>query len=102
MFYRSSKFNVIEFAVCAIYFEAETNLFATTLMVITAPLRNTTPYIPTVITSVDLLLTAAYGVYFARQIFQESWPKTIIKQTLLMILFIILLVTILFVPSQPH
>lgn len=102
VFYRSSKFNVIEFAVCAIYFEAETNLVATTLMFITAPLRNTMPYIPTVLTSVDLLLTAAYGVYFARQIFQEPWPKTIIKQTLLMILFIILLVTTLFVPNQLH
>ncbi|HQZ96885.1 MAG TPA: DUF3667 domain-containing protein [Pyrinomonadaceae bacterium] len=102
VFYRSSKFNVIEFAVCAVYFEAETDLFATTLMVITAPLRNSMPYIPTVLTSVDLLLTAAYGIYFARQIFEEPLPKTIIKQTMLMILFIILLVTTLFVPNQLH
>lgn len=95
VFYRSSALNIVEFAVCAIYFETQTDLFATVFVIITAPFRDTMPSIPTGLVYVDLLLTAAYGVYFARQIFQERWLTTLIKQTILTILFIIFLVTIM-------
>jgi len=93
LFYRKSEFNIVEFAVCAIYFETQTDLLASVFLLVTAPFL--IPSISNILVSVDLLLTAAYGFYFAHQVFKETWFMTLIKQTVLIILFLSFLTAIL-------
>ncbi|MBP7377138.1 MAG: DUF3667 domain-containing protein [Pyrinomonadaceae bacterium] len=91
LFYRGTELNWVEFAVCAIYFEAQTDIFTVTLLVFVAVFREYTQFAYSAFVLADLLVTTAYGIYFARRVFRESWPMTIVKQSALLILFAALL-----------
>lgn len=95
LFYRKAGFNIAEFAVCAIFFESQANLLTIITLFISIPLKPFSPSIGSAIIVADFLIAAIYGFYFARQVFNESWPKTLFKQTILIALFAVCVMIVL-------
>jgi len=96
LFYWRSELTLAELAVCALFYEAQTNLLSTTTMILLAPFRANIPPTGGGVVLVELLIMVSYGFYFARQLFKESWWKIIIKQTVLLTLYLMLLTLALF------
>ncbi len=92
LFYWQKELNLAEFAVCALFFESQTNFATTLMLVLTAPIREYMPNSGTTILISELLLTWCYGIYFSYRFFKEPAWKIGIKQTVLMIIYIALLV----------
>lgn len=92
LFYWNKELNLAEFAVCALFFESQTNFAGTLILVLTAPIREYMPSSGSIILISELLLTWCYGIYFSYQLFKEPAWKVGIKQTVLIIFYIALLV----------
>jgi hypothetical protein len=102
VFYRESGLHPAEFAVCAIFFVAETSLIQTAVLILSLPTRRFYPSTLRALPYIDLLVSSVYGVHLTRQVFQESWLKTLLKQAVLMLVFILLLVGLLLVTFSPQ
>lgn len=95
IFYRDSGLHAAEFAVCAIFFVAETTFIGTGVLLLTAPVRELFPSTDTALAFIDLAVVGVYGIYLARQVFKESWLKTLLKQAVLIVLYAIVLVVLI-------
>lgn len=91
IFYRESGLYAAEFAICALYFGGLTNLLGTLTMILAVPFTESYPSTSLVLPFVDILVAGVYGFYMARQVFGEPWWKTIAKQTVLLVLYLIVL-----------
>lgn len=96
LLYRRTELTMAELAICAIFFESEINFLSTFALVLLVPFRN---WIHTDVESIfmiDITITIIYSIYFARNLFNESWWKLAIKQSLLLVLYMLVIVFALF------
>lgn len=91
IFYRDSGLHPAEFAICAIFFVAQTTLIGTAMLILSVPVRALFPSTQTVLAFINLSVSGVYSIYLAHQVFKESWLKTLLKQTVLIVLYVIFL-----------
>lgn len=91
VFYRKSGLNVAESAAAAIFYQSAINFFQTALLVAVIPVHYAFPNSNYIVTSVEFIPALIYAYFFVYRLFQESLWLTIIKQTILTVLFVIML-----------
>lgn len=92
VFYRKSGFNIAESAAAAIYYQSAINFFETILLFAVVPIRFLFGDVQYVLGAIEILPSLIYAYYFVYKLFQESLWLTIIKQTILTMLFFIVII----------
>ena len=92
VFYPKSGLNASECAVAGLYFQGETGFLALVLLVATIPFRYLAPASVSYLHMSDLMITFVYSYIFAFSLFGESFIKTVIKQSIILVLFFLLLI----------
>lgn len=96
LLYWNSELTLAELAVCAIYFESEINFLSTVVLVLLALFRHRLYGEVDSVFITDLLLTFGYSLYLSRKLFGESWWKVATKQSLLLVLYVLVIIIALF------
>lgn len=92
VFYRKSGFNIAESAAAAIYYQSAINFFETILLIAVVPIRFLFGDVQYAFGAIEIIPSLIYAYYFVYKLFQESLWLTIIKQTILTMLFFIVIV----------
>ena len=87
LFFPSSGLNAAECAVSALFFQGQTTFLAVSLLLLTIPLRYFVPVTVAYLDLIDLIVTTTYSYFFAVSLFRDSIFRTVVKQTILLILF---------------
>lgn len=94
VFYRNDDLNVAECAVAALLFQAEINFISTAATVLLLPFREIGGAFQSLGTAIDSAVTLGYGYFFAYQLFSGSKATIVIKQTILFVVFAILVLAL--------
>lgn len=94
VFYRKSGFNIAESAAAAIYYQSAINFFETILLFAVVPIRFLFGDVQYVLGAIEIIPSLIYAYYFVYKLFQESLWLTIIKQTILTMLFFIVIIIV--------
>lgn len=92
--HRRSGMNMAENIVAALYFTAQTFMFTLLLRLIAGPLMKFWEYADITLTIADTIIYLAYSFYFTRRMFHENAWKTILKQLVLVTVYLIIFVTV--------
>jgi hypothetical protein len=90
-FYRGDLNSFAEYAACTLYFVGQNKLLGTLIIFLSLPFREGLPMTSAFILPLQLLVMVLYGYYFARELFRESLWKIVIKQTLLFLIYLVML-----------
>jgi len=96
LFYRRSSMNVTENIVAALYFTAQAFMFTLILRIVCLPLMSLSPHSETMMAFADIFLYLAYSFFFAHRLFREPAWKMVIKQSLLVVIYTIIIFTLVF------
>ena len=95
LMYRRSELNTVENIVAAIYFIAQTNYYSILLTVAALPLTRLGAGLAEAEALIEILIVPVYAFVFARGLFRESVIPTVLKQSVLALLFLVVTIATL-------
>ena len=94
--YRRSELNATENIVAALYFTAQAFMFTLILRIVCLPFMSWSAKSDTIFAFVDVFVYLAYSFFFAHRLFREPPWKLVIKQSILVVLYTVILLSLAF------
>lgn len=96
LLFRKAGYNLAENTVCMLFLSGQIRIYATILQLLLLPLSKVTASSRAITSIALVLLDITYYTFFSRQHFGEGWARTILKNLLVVALFIFIFLPLVY------